>query len=799
MRIAVVTPLLPLPGEPFRGLPIYESIRALKRYADIEVFCPTAKYPFRPAPPSVPASPVTQVDSDTPEAGKSCGCIQEVTHFSYPALPVLTRTLNGDTCARRLYPFLAKCRADISLNYWLYPEGYAAVKVSHDLGIPAVLSSRGSDLRRISTRFTRALVAAALREAESVFTVSNELRQRAVALGADPERTVTILNGCDRTIFHPLDRQLLRQELAIAPGDRVVLYVGRLERSKGLNELLQAFSALSNEIPTLRLAFAGSGAFADTIRTFSATASLERPRILLPGTLSPREIARWMSAADLFCLPSHSEGCPNVLIEAISCGCPSVATTVGGIPELTTDQCAILVPPADPARLAEAIRAGLARSWDRQAISTSLTRTWDDVARETYDLCEKTVRAASRKRPAKRRAPSLRIGVVTPYFPTSADSYRGHSAVHTLRFLKEMADVEVICPLVTYPPILSGSPPVMPAAGFHPAGIRTTYFPYPAVPFLSRPVNGMVCERRLLPILRASRPDVILNYWLYPEGFSAVRAGRSLGIPVVVGSIGSDLRRIGDPFTRRLVRQTLHEASAVITVSEDLRQLAIAFGVPPERITTILNGYDDSIFHPGDREEARRKVGFDAPGQLLLFVGSLFKSKGLKELLQAFSGLSRSLPAVRLAVIGEGPYRGEILRLAGTMGIADRLLLPGRLPSSEVASWMRAANVFCLPSHSEGCPNVVVEAIACGLPVVATGVGGIPELVGPEQGILVPLRDPERLRAALEESLCRTWDSRRIAMTLQRTWEDVAAETLAVCSRVTEAIQSCSVSYSDAR
>ena len=174
----------------------------------------------------------------------------------------------------------------------------------------------------------------------------------------------------------------------------------------------------------------------------------------------------------------------------------------------------------------------------------------------------------------------MRITVVTPYFPTSARSYGGRSAYETLRLLKRWADIQVVCPLTAYPNLKWLTPRNYdpPDLTYQPRDLTTTYFRYPAIPVVTRPVNGLICEEYLLPYVRDSRPDLILNYWLYPEGYSAVRVGRTLGVPVIVGAIGSDIRRLGDAYIRHLVRKTLAEAAGVITVSEELRQRAIAMG-----------------------------------------------------------------------------------------------------------------------------------------------------------------------------------------------------------------------------
>jgi glycosyltransferase involved in cell wall biosynthesis len=380
----------------------------------------------------------------------------------------------------------------------------------------------------------------------------------------------------------------------------------------------------------------------------------------------------------------------------------------------------------------------------------------------------------------------MKIAVVTSYFRRSNHPYGGNSAFHTLRFLKRHAEIEVICPLAAYPKVSCLAPKTYerPDLTYRPPELKTSYFEYPAIPIASRPLNGRTCARLLLPYLRAFQPDLILSYWIYPDGYSAVRVGQILGVPAIVGAIGSDVRRRNDPVTRYLVRKTMLEAAGVITVSEELRQRAIALGIPPGKVTTILNGCDASVFYPGDRDQARRLVSCDGNGELILYVGNLIRSKGLAELMDAFSGLLKSRPGVRLALIGKGAYGETILRRAAAAGVGDRLMMLGHQGSTTVAHWMRAADVFCLPSYSEGCANVIIEALVCGRPVVATNVGGIPELIDESCGILVPAHDSGQLQLALQAALSRQWDTNRIARQFKRSWEDVADETLAVCRKV---------------
>ena len=379
-----------------------------------------------------------------------------------------------------------------------------------------------------------------------------------------------------------------------------------------------------------------------------------------------------------------------------------------------------------------------------------------------------------------------RIAVVTSYFPTREQPYRGHSAYQTLRQLRRWAEIQVYAPFAVYPRWLAPKnfPYYRPDTTYCTPDIPARYFEYPAIPGLSRFLNGYVCSRYLLPYLEKFRPDVILNYWLYPDGYAAVAAGKILNIPVVLGSIGSDLCRIPDRATLRLTQRAVRAAAAVITVSEDLRQRAIRLGASPKSVKTVLNGCDSSIFRFGDRAAARAELSLTADAEVILYVGRLDVNKGLREMLAAASRLASERPGLQLAFVGEGLFLRELQMGAREAGLLNRVHLPGACGSAEVARWMTAADLFCLPSYAEGCPNVLLEALACGRPVVATTVGGIPELITPDCGTLVPPRDARSLAEAWVGALSRSWDEPAIARKFRRGWDEAAWETDAICRSV---------------
>ena len=378
----------------------------------------------------------------------------------------------------------------------------------------------------------------------------------------------------------------------------------------------------------------------------------------------------------------------------------------------------------------------------------------------------------------------MRILVVTSQFPIAGEPNRGRPILQTVRELARLADVRVISPVATYPRWARPRSYLFRAP--LPQQMQdcdTEYVSYPALPMVSRPFNGHLCGMAITEAMARFAPDVVLSYWLYPDAFGAMRAASRLGIPWVAGARGSDLR-VRDAVSRVLTGQVVRRARRLLVVSEDLRRVAIErYGAAPDRTITIPNGCNAAIFHPASRSEARRQLGVDEGARLVVYVGRLVPEKGLRELLEATAMLSQAHPRVELALIGDGPLRDELdqsaRRIAGVP-----VHLPGAMDASMVARWMAASDLITLPSYSEGHPNVLVEALASGRPVVATHVGGIPEVVDASCGVLVAPRDVHALSVALGQVMDRRWDPDALARRFSRDWSGVARETLQVCMDV---------------
>jgi glycosyltransferase involved in cell wall biosynthesis len=253
--------------------------------------------------------------------------------------------------------------------------------------------------------------------------------------------------------------------------------------------------------------------------------------------------------------------------------------------------------------------------------------------------------------------------------------------------------------------------------------------------------------------------------------------------------IGSDINRIGDPLSAWLTRAVLRQADFVVTVSGDLRAKAVAMGASPGKARAILNGCDLSVFHPKDRLEARRRLHIDPDAEAVVYIGRMDVRKGLRELVDAAASLHLRRPGLQVYLVGEGPDRPAIESAIQARSATGYIHALHGCAADDVAIWMAAAGLVTLPSYMEGCPNVVLEALACGRPVVATSVGGIPEILSDRCGRLVPPRDPAALAHALASVLDGTWDAAAISAQGSRSWGAVAAELFEVFTSLTSSCQ----------
>lgn len=328
-------------------------------------------------------------------------------------------------------------------------------------------------------------------------------------------------------------------------------------------------------------------------------------------------------------------------------------------------------------------------------------------------------------------------------------------------------------------------------------GVDVTYVRQLYAPRVGLSVAVPLYLASLLPhVDRLRAADALLGAWAYPDGCAAVLAALALGKPCVVKVHGTDVNTVlRRPAARAVASAILPRADAVVAVSRALVEELVALGVPRGRVHLVRNGADLSLFRSRERSSARRSLGLAGQAQLrdedkvVLYVGRLEAQKGIHELLAAFDSVRAVVPDATLVLVGPAsPEVDATVRARTANWPRGAVHTVGARPHAEVAEWIGACDVLALPSWAEGTPNVVLEALAGGRPVVATRVGGIPDVVVDDDcGLLVPPRDAPALAKAITAALQRGWDEGAVRARGPTSWQKSASELLGVLESATRA------------
>lgn len=380
----------------------------------------------------------------------------------------------------------------------------------------------------------------------------------------------------------------------------------------------------------------------------------------------------------------------------------------------------------------------------------------------------------------------LNVLTFSSLFPSSARPQHGLFVAARLRELRQRHgfNAEVLAPVPWFPftaarfgdyarwartpreerwegqPVAHPRYPMLPGAGLR-MNLQARAMAYAALRWLRRREQ------------RGQRFDLIDAHYFYPDGVAAAALSRASGLPLMITARGSDLNLIGQhPGARRAMLDACGRASACVGVSAALVDVLRSWGLPQAKLHTLRNGVDLERFQPLSQSAARRQLGLAETGPLLLCVGHLVELKGHALVVEALAQLRGSWPGLRLALVGDGPERAALQAQIARLGLQDCVQLAGAVANTELAPWYGAADLMLLPSSREGLPNVLLEAMACGTPVVATAVGGIPEVLNdPICGELLAERSVPALVAAIDRALRAPADRPRIrAIAQQHGW-----------------------------
>lgn len=261
--------------------------------------------------------------------------------------------------------------------------------------------------------------------------------------------------------------------------------------------------------------------------------------------------------------------------------------------------------------------------------------------------------------------------------------------------------------------------------------------------------------------------DIIDAHFVYPDGFGAVLLGKLFKRPVTITVRGTIKKLLRSLLARFQIKYALRRAIRVFTVCHDLKKVLSDIGISEKKVVVIPNGVDIEKFKREDKLKMCEELGVPSDRNIIISVGGLVERKGFHRIISVLPEIKRSIPDVMYVIVGgasiEGNYEPVLRRMVKELDLEKDVLFAGAQSHAHLYRWLSASDIFCLATSNEGWANVFLEAMACGLPVVTTRVGGNEEVVLSEDyGLLFNLGDEKGMVDAIVKALTKKWDREKI-------------------------------------
>jgi len=297
----------------------------------------------------------------------------------------------------------------------------------------------------------------------------------------------------------------------------------------------------------------------------------------------------------------------------------------------------------------------------------------------------------------------------------------------------------------------------------------TVYFPrFLSFPGIMRNLDAFMmficCFSLVRRLIKEYRIEIIDSHFTYPDGLAATWLAKKLTLKSIITLRGTEVTHSKNAGRRKQLLKAWDQADRLFTVSNSLCQHDIAMGADTEKFTVIGNGIDTEKFKPIEKNVAKKQIGIETNTVVLITVGGLVERKGFHRVVACIPELLKRHPKLLYLLVGstnaEGNFEPQIRALAKKLNVTDKVRFLGTLKPEELSTPLSAADVFVLSSSNEGWANVILEAMACGTPVIATDVGGNAEVVISEElGKIVPFGNHEALLQALQTTLQQEWNT----------------------------------------
>ncbi len=547
-----------------------------------------------------------------------------------------------------------------------------------------------------------------------------------------------------------VDMHLFRLQGAKARGHRIVT-VSRLVPKNGIDILIRAVAEAKKEIPDVQCTIIGEGPERENLETLATGLGLG-DAISFLGTVFYAKLPGYLHESDVFVRLSRSEGMGNAFVEALAAGLPAIGTRVGGIPDVIEDgKTGFLVPPEDPHSAAQKILELLrdpvrGDALARLAQATLAHFNWDGIADKYAELFSRELKEQTRMTLATGLFPPD-IGGPATYSKILADELRVRgvgvkiayfgAVRHLSRVIRHAAYFVRTLFMAYGSDIIFAQDPV--SVGLPALGVAYSL----RKKFVLKVVGDYAWEQYVQRETRDKRPRTRT---------SSVRGRQATW--VMLEEFQSGRFDFLTEMRRRIQKFVACRADRVIVPSKYLAQIVAGWGVAPEKIKVIYNACEIPRALPS-REDARASLGLS--GTVIISAGRLVPWKGFSVLIDAVADMKEEIPDVSLVIAGSGPEENNIRQKIASRGIAPRVRLAGAISRETLLSYFAAGDVFVLNSGYEGLSHTLLEAVAVGLPVIASRIGGNPEVLTDDtRGTLIEYNNLEQLKAAIRETVVKT-------------------------------------------
>ncbi|MFM8574008.1 MAG: glycosyltransferase [Pirellula sp.] len=376
-----------------------------------------------------------------------------------------------------------------------------------------------------------------------------------------------------------------------------------------------------------------------------------------------------------------------------------------------------------------------------------------------------------------------RILSVCTNFPTTNRPTNGLFVGRRLSELSRLAELHMFVPQA-YFPVLRPRPPDSALKGTNfPVKIQRMFY----LPGIAKHWDGRWLERVVsdwigqMPNL--DRNSTIIDaHFGYPEGVGCFRVAKKLGMPLFITVRGVETELMAIPAIKSQMLEAYRYAAGVISVSDSLKEMLVANGVDGEKIRVISNGVDSDVFCPGNKTASRAELGLGSSAKTIVSLGNVQHRKGYDLLIESIASY-RDTPEFRCVILGgtnESATMASLKTRIQELGLQKQIQFAGQSTPDVVVRWLRAADLFVLPTRREGCCNAVLEALSTGLPVITTPAGDNTKFVlDGQNGFVVPHEDPQALQLAIQRSWDYPWDANKISESVRRyTWKGAAEQVI---------------------